>query len=522
VRELTRQQSQPSATGEAGPARIPATSRAPRAERWRPTPYLAFGGACWLLLAVVTWRTPIASDFGQHAAAIERVRTDWWHPGNPLLKAPGTGSPYYSPYIVLLGLVAKATGAAGWVVLRCCGPVNLAVLVAGVGAYARTLSGRPWAPVYALLAFTLLWGSRGEEWSGFCGMWSLTRGGSYPSAFAVGLTFALWAGTDRLARRGGGALPYAGIGLLGAVLLLIHPVTALAAAVGVAATVVGRQSAWSRRAAAGWALAALVAVSLAAAWPYFDVFALVGDTSLDRLHHKLYQHPLRWYGLAAVGLPALLWRARRRARDPLVVMFALDAVIGGYGWLSGHYVYGRVFALALVPLQFALAVELAGPRPWSWPRRALAPVAAVALCCGLVAQAGAVVPRRVLPLALHHPRRWHGYDWVTRLVPAGDVVLTNGYAATHVLPAYGIFLIAPTWPDPATPAAETARRFTDLHAYLNPRTRTATRRRIVRHYDVRWLLLTRGQDVPYEGRSVAWSEAAQERLIKLDQPPGKR
>lgn len=108
---------------------------------------------------------------------------------------------------------------------------------------------------------------------------------------------------------------------------------------------------------------------------------------------------------------------------------------------------------------------------------------------------------------------------MTDLVPAGDVVLTDGYAATHVLPAYGIFLVAPTWPDPAIPAAETARRFAALYGYLDPRTPTAVRRQIVRRYDARWLLLTRGQDVPYEGQSVAWSQDSQERLIRLYEPP---
>lgn len=348
------------ATETRQPPRFPSRPPRNRAVRWRPGPYLLVGGACWLLLAVVTWHTPIASDFGQHAAAVEQVKANWRHPGNPLLKAPGTGSPYYSPYIVLLGLVAKATGTAGWLVLRWCGALNLAVLVAGVGAYTKTLTGRRWAPVYALLAFVLLWGPKAAEWSGFCGVWSLTRGASYPSTFAVGLSFVLWTGTDRLARHGARALPCMGLGLLGAVLLLIHPVTALAAGVGVAAIVAGRQRSWSWRAAGGWAPTAAVAVALAAAWPYFDVFALAGDTSLDYLHRKLYQHPFPWYGLAAAGLPALLWRARQRLRDPLVVMFAADTVIAGYGWLSAHYVYGRVFALALVPSS--------SPSRWSWPR----------------------------------------------------------------------------------------------------------------------------------------------------------
>ncbi|HEY3481519.1 MAG TPA: hypothetical protein VGL02_21695, partial [Streptomyces sp.] len=209
-------------------------------------PYAVVAAVFWVVLAVAARHTPINGDFGQHASAIERVKADWWHPANPLLRESGTGSPYYSPYIVSLGLLARATGAAGWQVLRWCGPVNLAVLVAGVGAYAHTLSRRRPAPVYALLAFTLLWGVDGSAWSGFCGVRSLTLVASYPSTFAVGLAFLLWTLADRLARRPAPVpvYAYAGLGALAGVLLLIHPITALAAAVGVMAVVAGRQRGW--------------------------------------------------------------------------------------------------------------------------------------------------------------------------------------------------------------------------------------------------------------------------------------
>ncbi|MDX6328933.1 MAG: hypothetical protein QOI83_1316, partial [Streptomycetaceae bacterium] len=94
---------------------------------WRPTPYQLIGGAFWLAMSAATWHMPIASDFGQHASAIERVKADWWHPANPLLDLPGTDSPYFTPYTVGLGLIAKATGLAGRQVLKACGPLNLAL-----------------------------------------------------------------------------------------------------------------------------------------------------------------------------------------------------------------------------------------------------------------------------------------------------------------------------------------------------------------------------------------------------------
>ncbi|MFG1805822.1 hypothetical protein [Streptomyces sp. NPDC049040] len=497
-----------------GTAQVAVGGRA-RARTWRPSPYAVVGTGFWLLLAVVAWHTPIASDFGQHASAVQRVADNPLHPANPLLKEPGNGSPYYSPYIVTLGLTARLTGAAGWQMVRWCGPLNLALLVVGVGAYARTLSHRRTAPVYALLAFTLLWGPEAKEWSGFCGVWSLTRGASYPSTFAVGLAFLLWAWTDRLARRGGTAWEYAGLGAAAGVLLLVHPITALAATVGIAATVAGRQRGWSREVAGMWAVCGTAAVVVAAAWPYFDVFALAGDTTVDEVHRRLYIHPWQWYGLAPIGLPALAWRARRRLRDPLVLMFAADGAIAAYGWFSGHYTYGRVFALLLVPLQFALAVEVAGAPPWTRLRAVLAPTAAVVLCFALAAQVGSVVPQRWLPVATPHPQRWPDYAWVADRVPVGQVVLTDASIPMHVLPAYGLYLVAPTWPDPSTPAADRDRRWSDMTAYFAPATPAARRTAIARRYGAAWLLLPPGRPAPTPATVVATSPRTGERLLRL-------
>ncbi|WP_225844861.1 hypothetical protein [Streptomyces sp. HPF1205] len=546
-----------------------------RASHWRPTPYLLVGTAFWLVVTITAWRAPIAADFGQHASAVQRIKDSWLHPMNPLLKEPDTGSPYYSPYIVALGLFAKVTGLAAWRVVKLCAALNLAVLLWGVGAFTRTLSARRWAPVLALAAFTLLWGVREKEWSGFCGLWSLTHGAVYPSCFAVGLALLLWAWTDRLARRefagaggagggragaggaGGGARSadrrpegegargdggaaararpglfagwpsagrlrgqglwsFAGLGAAGGVLLLIHPITALAAWVGMGCVVAGRQRTWGWPMAGRWAVACAAAVLVALVWPYSDVFSLAGDTTVDAVHRFLYTHPWRWYGLAFVlGVPALALRARRRLLDPLVLMFLAFCVLVGYGWVSGHYTYGRVFALLMVPPQFALAVELAEAPPWTRTRKVLAPVAAVALCFGAAAQIGSVVPQRYLPVTVPHPVRWPSYAWVARHVQSGDVLLADGYYAPHALPAYGVFLVAPTWPDPSTPAAERARRLADARAYLDPRTAPDARARIGRRYAVQWLLLRPGQNLHYEGRIVATNPSTGERLIRL-------
>ncbi|MBY8883047.1 hypothetical protein [Actinacidiphila acidipaludis] len=481
----------------------------------RQAPYLVCAAVFWLIMAIVVFHTPLTGDFGQNAAAVARVSENWRHPANPVIKEPGRGSPYFSPYAVALGLAARATGTAAWLALRWSALLNLAVLAAGVGVYARTLSRRPLAPVYALAAFTLLWGWQPELWSGFCGLASLTQVAPYPSTFAVGLTFLLWAWTDRVVRRGGGWWAHAGLGALGGILLLIHPITALAAATGVAATIAGRERTWTRRTAAAWTVTLTVALTVAAAWPYFDVFALAGDTTVDAVHRRLYEQLLPWYVLALVGLPALAWRARRRWRDPLVLMFGADCVIAAYGWFSAHYTYGRVFALLLVPLQFALAVELAEIPPWTRLRKVLVPLSAGALCVAFTAQVGAVVPSSVLPLPISRPEPWNDYRWVADRVHAGDVLLTNGYQPSHVLPAYGVYTVWPAWPDPSTTVADRNRRSVAVSSFFAPRTSAATRRAVVHRYGVQWLLLSPGEHVRYPGTVIAHHPSTRETLIHL-------
>ncbi len=517
---LTRRQPSPPARG--GPPR----GRAGDPPRDRPgvgAAYLLAATGFLALVAVLALRNNIISDFGQHASAVERIKADPWHPANPLLDLPGTDSPYYSPLIVALGLLARATGWSGRAVLRGCGVLNLALFVTGVAAFARTLSRDRAAPLMALAATTLLWGIRPAAWSGFLSAGAMTRNIDFPSAFAIGLTLHLWAATGRAAstRR-----PYAVhllIGLGMAMIVLIHPITSVGAAVGVAALVAGRQEGWDRAAAARWAATVAVAAAVMAAWPYYDVFSLVGDDTVDPFQKILYgRHLVTWYGLALAGVPALAARWRRHRLDPLALMWLADLAVAAYGWFSGHYTYGRIFGVLLFPPQFALAVELARPGRWSARRRALAAVAALAACLGLVVQTAAVVrvPYRV-PLSPTHLTRltylahWPDYRWAASRLRVGDVVLTDDYQAEHVLPAYGVFLVCGAWPDPSLSAALRHGRAIAVRRYFAPGASAAEQRAIAARYHVGWVFLAPGEPLPAGARLVAVAPDGGQRLARL-------
>ncbi|MER6676806.1 hypothetical protein [Streptomyces sp. NPDC000983] len=528
---------------------------------WRPTPYQFFGFLFWLLMSLAYWRLPLCCEAGQHAAVVERLRASLLEPRHPTADLPGDGSAAYSPYAVAQGLFARLTGLGGWEVLRLAGPLNLLVLLTGAGRLVRLLTPRPWAPVLALAAMTLLWGTERAHGSGALGLMALTGNLGNPSTFAIGLTFWAWALTGARGRKAGPAR-CAGVGVLYGVILLVDPVTGVGAALGAVAFTVGRAapadggSAPDSRAApadGGSAphgraapadgdsaphgqpapadkdpaphdraapadegsaprsrpaqvrallVIAATAPATAALWPWTGLRALAP-------HHGLTVVGVGAVWLALLGLPALWLRGRRSAwRDPLVLLFAPLAIGSAAGVLGP--------GLALVPAQLALAVELSAPRPWRAWRRALGAAAAAGACLGFLSvQAGAVVPRSLDPVGFAQPPRWPTYEWAAQHIRPGEVVIADGYYAVRSVAGYGANLAAPVRPDAALDERQRRARLDDVRAYLSPGATRAERAAVVRRHHVRWLLLTRSRTLPEEAVVVAWSPRTGEVLARV-------
>lgn len=440
-----------------------------------------------VLMLLVIVRLPWAGDLGMHAATVERLRHNLVDPGNPLVDAD-TPSPYYSPWMLLLGGVARVTGLSVFVVLRLAAVVGLALLATGIRRYVRTLSRHPMAPALVLLCLLFLWGTTLFEWSGFLGLNSLALTVSYPSVFALGLAFHFWAWLARAVREPGGWTDFLGLGVLWAVILLCHQFSGVVASLGALATVLAARPAravWTRL-AAGLALGVVVLWL----WPYYDFFALFGaGADLEAVHWQLYRDPFGRFGLVLVGVAALGARWRRDRWDPLVLFFALGVVVCAGGWLSGHYSWGRALPAVLIPAQAAAALEVvaAGRRG---ARVAWACVLGAALVVGAWTQAGTlgyVFGRGRLPEAVAAKYRdpWVGYKWITPWVRYGDVVLARTAAARQI-PAYGPYTVAPGYPDFFLPDED--RRAAAVRSYFAPGTALGVRRDIEKSYGVRWVV----------------------------------
>ncbi|MFB7493826.1 hypothetical protein ACFC09_03820 [Streptomyces sp. NPDC056161] len=454
------------------------------------------------LLLLVIVRLPWAGDLGMHAATLQRLRHSLPHPGSPLVDAD-TPSPYYSPWMLVLGIVAKVTGPSVFVVLRVGALAGLALLVTGVWRYVRTLSDRPVAPAVALLCLLFLWGPLLFEWSGFLGLNSLALTVSYPSVFALGLAFHFWALLGRALRRGAGWGAWLGLGALWAVILLVHQFSGVVASLGALATVVAARPA--REVLPRLGAAVLLGLVVLWAWPYYDFYALFfAGAGLEAVHRPLYRDLLGRFGLVLLGVVALGLRLRRDRRDPLVVFFVLGAAVFAAGGVSGHYSWGRALPAALIPAQLAAALEVvsAGRRS---VRTAWACVLGAALLAGAWTQAGTlgyVVGRAALPgaVAAKYRAPWTGYRWITPWVKYGDVVMARTFPARQI-PAYGPYTVAPGYPDVFLP--DEGRRDAAVRRYFAAGTPVGERRGIAREYGVRWVV-DRAGDAPDPGlRKVA-------------------
>ncbi|MEV6834109.1 hypothetical protein AB0N17_06245 [Streptomyces sp. NPDC051133] len=440
-----------------------------------------------VLLLLVVVRLPWAGDLGMHAATIQRLRHDLLHPGNPLVDAD-TPSPYYSPWMLVLGCVAKLTGLSVFVVLRIGALAGLGLLVTGVWRYVRTLSAHRAAPALALLSLLLLWGPTLFNWSGFLGLNSLALTVSYPSVLALGLAFHFWAWLTRALRGEAAWGVWLGLGVLWALILLCHQFTGVVASLGGLATVIAVRPGRTVLVRLGAGL--VLGVVLLGLWPYYDFFSLFSaGAGLEAIHRPLYDDLAGRFGLVLLGVAALVLRWRRDRWDPLVLFFALGAVVFAAGGLTGHYSWGRALPAALIPAQLAAALEVvsAGRRA---VRGAWACLLGAALAVGAWTQAGTLgyaVGRDALPgvVAAKYRTPWVGYRWITPWVRYGDVVMARTFPERQI-PAYGPYTVAPGYPDVFLPDA--ARREAAVTRYFASGTSAAERRGILREYRARWVV----------------------------------
>lgn len=460
-----------------------------------------------VLLALMTSQTlnqQWSGDFWEHSAVVRALAADLLHPDHPLMLVDAP-HPYFSPYTLAVGALARLLHIGPISALSIAAVVNLVLFLVAFWLFVGRLVASRVAPFYALVFVLLLWGVRPWRWSGFLNLNSLGFGLPYPSMFATGVTLlSLWALLVYLDDRQPIWLLGPAVG--GAVVLLTHPITAVAAGIGAAALVVSHLDRRDWRMLL-WLLAtAGVALLLVLVWPYYPLLDLLSQSSIyTDSHASMYDDVLQRTLPALLGLPVIFQRMRQDWRDPLGLMLLGGSVVYAWGGLSGNLTYGRVISFMILVLQVALGAYFASLetrlRCGAYePLRAGAIYGglAVLLLVGLVGVAPGLartVPYALLPNGLRSDPRLGKVSDIYRFLHActgrSDVILTDLGLNSLVTPTFGGKVVATGYPLPFV--GDVDRRMADIEHFFSPDATAADRGAILTRYRVAYLLVDRAQ-----------------------------
>jgi hypothetical protein len=257
--------------------------------------------------------------------------------------------------------------------------------------------------------------------------------------------------------------------------------------------------------------AGAVSVTIALTWPFFSLRELVFDPGLRGYRDavsagnvELYQHVLSHVWLALLGVPFLVVRARRDARDPVVTLAVVAFVLYLAGAVFGQRLLGRLIGMVVLFLHIALAdaiVEaieaaralgdgVAPLRRWLWVS-----VAAVILFgANLVRQGTAqAVPlaTTLLPSSFvtddPTPEPLADLRFLARDLSHRDIVMSDALTSFAVPGASGARIVATVRLFPWI--ADAAQRGADVGRFFDPATPDADRTLMLDRYGVTHVLV---------------------------------
>ncbi len=458
-------------------------------------------------------------DAFHHMASVRELARGEFPPRHNMV--PGyTHQGHYGPYLVLLGVLTRLTGASSAAVLCAAGVVNLLLYVFAFRCLLRRLVGEG-AGRWAALVPLLLWGPWpiGEmNWAslGWPGTTSLAEAYNffYPNQAGLILVVAILA---LLASEPGPGAPKAidartgALALVATALLIAtHPLSGVLlasalVALGISRLVMRRlglsDAAWLAAIPAG-------ALLLAALWPYYPVLKLLPVFSLpwfrtsgvaaSRVAALFGGVPaivapalslIDIFGLASFGLVGLLLLARRRRPFALLWFLTTLAVI-----VCPYVPLRHRFSLfAVIPLHVGAAALFEAA--WQRGRAARTGVLAILACGALSA---------LLRLDWALGREAVSLDFVTQATPAEAVILANPTLSNGVGGLTGRKVVCPQNPDLFLILAGGARRIQDVSRFLEEGRTTGERAAILKRWHATHVLIDRIEG----GRSLAYPEVA--------------
>lgn len=432
-----------------------------------------------------------AGDFWEHSAVVRELSTHILHPKHPQLMVDAPHA-FYSPYSVIVALLARTLQWDAVKALSTMGLVNLCLLFAGLRLFVYSLvpSHRSSTAFYALLFTLFCWGSHPWLFSGFFHINALRFVLAYPSTFTAALSLiALGCNQFRIETKR--QIWLGPILLLAVTVLISHPITFLFLAAGLLSqSIATKGSAPSIIILVGSLLS--LALIISAFWPYFPMLKIfIGEFDVYSTRNRvMYNGVVSRIWPSLIGVPLIIASIRSNWRQPLILMLAFLSAMYVFGAISGNYSYGRVISYIILILHIAIAKHLVKfehrvqkIHASNRLRRLIIPASVIMFTLLL-----SLTPlNRTLANSLaDRPPTYKPYLFLSKFIGQYDVVLAD-IQSSWIIPTFGGKVVAALHPLAFVPDHDIRR--SDLKRFFNRETVFAERKHIIQKYNATYLLL---------------------------------
>jgi hypothetical protein len=292
-------------------------------------------------------------DFFEHSAVIRALADDLINPGHPFFSNNNPHA-FYSPYAVILALISRIFHISHLYTMAFFSIFNIILLLIAIYYFCKAYFNNNNTSFYALILMTLWWGYRPWEWSGFYYLYNLPFIASYPSTFSMALSFlSLYIYTEYLKNNNKTILALLAIILMGEVVLLSHPITAIFLFTAIFCMTLSINL--NKKSFITMILILSIILLLAIFWPYYNFFKLIVTSTYEKSNLEGYQSIFLRSFLAFCAIPIIFYRLRSNLRDFLGLMFFMLSFIYIFGFFAHKYVFGRTISFVIIILQLSLA-----------------------------------------------------------------------------------------------------------------------------------------------------------------------
>ena len=449
-------------------------------------------------------------DFWEHSAVVNEFMARPFDPKHPQLKVEATHA-FLNPYGLSVAAMALLFKTDAITALASFGVVNFVVLSLGLRGFIATLDphNQNGITFYTLILALLLWGQEAWLFSGFYNIKILNGVLPYPSTLALGLSlisltfhFKLLQLTHTRAQQSNHSIVFTSVAmaLIAAIVLLIHPLTALFLWVGLASQL----AAYQPKKILKWLHLALIigsSIVVATCWPYFSIMQLMlgAGAAYHPSNASMYLNVLQGIWPILICLPLILWQVSLpRSRALLFTMLGM-LILYGWGYYTSQYSFGRGITFVLLFANILIALALIKVEGWSLVQRHHAIKIATALALCVTGSLWAYQSKdRILTVAnsLYLGRTvsseisYRHLNFLKKYVARDDIVLTD-IDSSWLLPTLSGKAVATA--HPLAFVSDWYQRKIDVIDFFSANTLQEKRIAIAKQYQPQYLLLNKSK-----------------------------